>query len=159
MARAMIGQDIQLLGCLNATVAGIDLVDPTQTELAHIEQAIAGTMNLWHELKMLITTKAHVLESHVYNQVVAFHGHGDKTEDFIEQGHQEGVADGYQLKHVKNYAKKQSSVRKTSQLTNHPNVLAKKEEMAQKAKRKFSSSEAERAKSHEARVSLETIVK
>jgi hypothetical protein len=45
----------------------------------------------------------------VYNQVVAFHQLGDKAKDFIEQGHQERVADGQQLKHMKNHAKKQSS--------------------------------------------------
>jgi hypothetical protein len=38
-------------------------------------------------------------------------------------------------------------------------VLAKKEEVVRKAKRKFTSSEVERAKLHEAKVSLETIVK
>jgi TfoX/Sxy family transcriptional regulator of competence genes len=91
---------------------------------------------------------------------LAFRGLGDKAEDFIEQGHQEGVADGHWLKLKKNYAKKESSARKTSQLINHPNVLAKKEEEAQKAKKEFTSSEVERAKSQQAiRVSLETIVK
>ena len=69
------------------------------------------------------------------------------------------MADGHQLKHIKNYTKKQSSARKTSQLTNHPDVLAKKEEVARKAKKKFTSSEAERARSYEARVSLETMVR
>jgi hypothetical protein len=63
------------------------------------------------------------------------------------------------LKHMKKYAKKQSSSRKTSQLINHPDVLAKKEEVVQKAKRKFASSEAEHAQSHEATLSLEAIVK
>ena len=159
MVRVKIQQYTRLLGCLDATVAGICLIDPTQTELAHIKQAIIGAMKLWRALEILITTKAHILESHVFDQIVAFRGLGDKAEDFIERGHQEGVADGHRLKHMKNYAKKQSSARKTSQLTNHPDVLAKKEEVAQKAKRKFSSSEVDRAKSDEARVSLETIVK
>ncbi len=159
MVRAKIGQYTRLLGCLDATVAGIRLIDPTQTELTHIKQAIAGTMKLWRELAISVTTKAHILESHVYNQIGAFRGLGDKAEDFIERGHQEGVADGHRLKHMKNYAKKQSSARKTSQLTNHPDVLAKKEEVARKAKRKFALSEVDRAKSHEARVSLETIAK
>jgi hypothetical protein len=143
------------LGCLDATVAGICLINPTQTELAHIKQAIVGTMNLWCKLKILNTTKAHILESHVYSQIV-FHGLGDKAKDFIEQGHQEGVADGHHMKFVQNCPENQSSARKTSQLINHPNVLAKKEDVAQKAKRKVSSS---KAIAHEARVSLETIVK
>jgi hypothetical protein len=60
---------------------------------------------------------------------------------------------------MKNYSKEQSSARKTSQLTNHLDVLAKKEGVTRKAKGKLSSSEAERAESHEARVSLESIVK
>jgi hypothetical protein len=92
------------------------------TELAHIKQAIAGTMKLWHELKILITTKAHILENHVYNQIVAF-GLGDKGEYFIKRGHQEGVADGHQLKHMKNYEKKQNSARKTIQLINYTVAL------------------------------------
>jgi hypothetical protein len=50
-ASAKIGQYTRLLGCLDATVAGIRLIDPTQTELAHMKQAIAGTMKLWRELK------------------------------------------------------------------------------------------------------------
>jgi hypothetical protein len=89
MVRARIEQYTWLLRCLNATVTGIRLIDPTQTELAHIKhhikQAIAGTMKIWRELNILVTIKAHhILESYVYNQIVAFHGLGDKAEDFIK---------------------------------------------------------------------------
>jgi hypothetical protein len=159
MVRAKVGKYTRLLGCLDATVAGIRLINPTEIELTIIKQAIAGTMKLWRELQISVTTKAHILESHVYDQIVSFRGLGDKAEDFIERGHQEGVADGHRLKHMKNYAKKQNSARKTSQLTNHPDVLVKKEEVSRKAKRKFLSPESERAKSHEARVAMKTIVK
>lgn len=77
-------------------------------------------MKQWRELGIFVTTKAHILESLGY-----------KAKDVIKQGHQKGVADGHQLKHVKNDAKKQSSSRKTSQLTNHLDVFPMKEDLAQ----------------------------
>jgi hypothetical protein len=54
-------------------------------------------MKLLRELKISVTTNTHILESHVYNQIVVFHGLGDKAEDFSERGHQEAVADGHRL--------------------------------------------------------------
>jgi hypothetical protein len=115
--RAKIGQYAQLLGCLDATVAGICLIDPTKTELARLKQAIfrhneamARTGNVHHN------EGTYSGESCVQPNCGIHSGLGVKAEDFIEQGHQEGVADGHWLKHMKNYAKKQGSPRKTSNL-------------------------------------------
>jgi hypothetical protein len=95
-------------------------------------------MKLWRELKFFDHNLNH--NQGTYSGDSCVQPNCDIPQDFIKRGHQEGVADGHQLKQMKNYAKKQSSARKTSQLTNHPHVLAKKEEVAQKAKRKFVSS-------------------
>jgi hypothetical protein len=40
MVRAKTGQYTQLVGCFDATAAGIGLINPTQTELAHLNRQL-----------------------------------------------------------------------------------------------------------------------
>ena len=64
-------------------------IDDTRIDKTRIRMKY--TMILWRELKVLLTTSAHLLEDNILTQMNSIDGGiADKTEDHIERSHQVG---------------------------------------------------------------------
>ena len=58
-----------LLKMLDATLSQMNIVNPTEVEIHEFENRKNEMMKLWRKLNISITTKAHLLEHHVHQQL------------------------------------------------------------------------------------------
>ena len=63
---------------------------PTENDIKNAKKAVARLEQLWRELNMSETPKAHIIFKHTVVQYEYFGGIADKAEDFIEKSHQTG---------------------------------------------------------------------
>ena len=73
---------LSLLRIKNGATVDCNFIDAQK----HAKEALLS----WRRLKLSVTVKAHLLESHTTEQMIRFGGIGDFTEDFIKQAHQWG---------------------------------------------------------------------
>lgn len=101
----------QLYGLLDKIFSDLRQILPTEQELVDAEDAIALAQNIWTEqLKILCTPKAHALfNEHALEQHKRLGGLGDKTEDFVEHGHQLGLRDERRTWNIRNFEQSQRS--------------------------------------------------
>lgn len=137
----------QLLGLLDAAFAYLNIYYPNELEKQQAREAVTALMQYWRKLGLVITLKAHVMETHVSN-FNDKHGVGDKEESFIEQGHQVGAKENSRYARLTNFEKKSTSIINARLQASHPLVTKQKLEVLQASKRKKrdSSSQASIAK-------------
>lgn len=70
--------------------SNLRLLAPTEEEINETEKAIKVLEQVWKDLELYVTPKAHILFYHTIEQVRFFEGISDMVEDFIEKFHQVG---------------------------------------------------------------------
>ena len=117
----------------------VDMVVDLDNLKKHLKLALAG----WQGLKSKntdghknIPPKVHALVQHVALQFEEYGGIGDFDEQFVERSHQAGKKDMLRSRAIRCRDKKYTSFARWEELRNHPEVLAKSEEVTKKRKRK-----------------------
>jgi hypothetical protein len=100
----------------------------------HAKEALAS----WRRLKLSITVKAHLLESHAIEQMIRFGGIGDFAEDFIEQAHQWGESEERRTHGLRDRSRAANAHSKWEFMRMNPLVTKAVEEAGDAKKRKVS---------------------
>ena len=95
-------------------------------------------MKLWRKLNISITTKAHLLEHHVHQQLQLFKGISDKAEHHIEREHQVGSRLLALTRNIRGYEDRTHSQLKTMEIATNSAVKRKQKEVLLSTKRKRS---------------------
>ena len=84
---------------------------PSEQEMRRLNDSVELARKLWiDELEISCTPKAHALfDGHAAAQHRRLNGIGDKTEDFVEKGHQLGLRDERRTWNMKNFEEQQRS--------------------------------------------------
>ena len=65
--------------------SNLRLLAPTEEEINETEKAIKVLEQIWKDLELYVTPKAHILFYHTIEQMRFFEGISDMVEDFIER--------------------------------------------------------------------------
>ena len=110
----------------------------SQQDKDDMKRFIRMTMKQWRALNMSVTVKAHVLESHLNNQIEHYHGIGDFNEEFIEQLHQETKKIRKRIGHLLDHQKQINAMVVLNRLENLEKVKEAQGKVATESKRKLS---------------------
>ena len=109
----------------------------SQKDKDNMKSFIRMTMKQWRALNMSVTVKAHVLESHLNDQIEYYHGIGDFNEEFIEQLHQKTKKIRKRMGHLSDYQKQINTMVVLNRLENLDKVKEAQEKVATASKRKL----------------------
>ena len=109
----------------------------SQKDKDDMKSFIRMTMKQWRALNMSVTVKAHVLESHLNDQIEYYHGIGDFNEEFIEQLHQKTKKIRKRMGHLSDYQKQINTMVVLNRLENLDKVKEAQEKVATASKRKL----------------------
>ena len=70
--------------------SNLRILAPSEEEVCDTEKAIKVLEQIWKDLELHVTPKAHILFDHTVEQIRFFEGISDLVEDFIERSHQMG---------------------------------------------------------------------
>lgn len=112
----------QLYGLLDKIFSDLRKILPSEEELVDLEDAIKYARVIWIErLQISCTPKAHALfDGHALEQHKRVEGLGDKTEDFVEHGHQLGLRDERRTWNIRNFEACQRSQIRNTRRRNQP---------------------------------------
>jgi hypothetical protein len=129
-------QVMRLLGLIDATISGMKTIAPTDDERNKLDKSISHLMRCWRDCGLSVTYKAHVTEHHVRDKNDEF-GIAEKDESFIEKAHQKGARIDQRLACITSFTKKYTSAFRQEQISTHPDVMNKQEEVRRRSKRNF----------------------
>ena len=116
---------------------------------AHMLQDLLGKSLLaWQNLRNRnkdghknIPPKVHALVQHLLDQFIEYGGIGDYDEQFVERSHQTGKDDLYRSRAIRCREARYKCFARWEEVRNHPQVMAKSEEVQNNRKRKFTGGE------------------
>ena len=116
---------------------------PTSDEIKRLEDTIKVFKELWIELDISITVKAHVLFDHGLEQIKKEGGIADRGEDFIEKHHQKvtRIDHLYSSLPTQCFEQAQMAAIKRMHLNDHPVIQQQIEKVNQKSRRNFTNDE------------------
>ena len=79
-----------LFETMDLVFSSLRILNPSEVEMKNTAESIIVLEQLWSQLDLTITPKAHILFVHTMEQVHRFGGIADLVEDFIEKSHQAG---------------------------------------------------------------------
>ena len=79
-----------LFHVMDIVFSSLRILDPTAIEIEETKKANFVLENIWRNLNLSITPKAHILFVHAIDQFETLGGIAELVEDFIEKSHQEG---------------------------------------------------------------------
>ena len=137
-----LGNIAELVGIIDAAMAALMVIFPTQEEREKARFLCTKAMMLWRALGFSVTLKAHIIDHHIcdFNDE---HGIGDKDENFIEQRHQECSRNEDRTKRVANFQQQHECIATRNHIMQNRIVQDKLLEVQQTAKRKFTGEQVE----------------
>ena len=137
--RMKIDKFTNLFHVMDIVFSGLRVVDPTEEEILETKKANFVLENIWRDLYLSITPKAHILFIHAIPQFIVLGGIGDKVEDFVEKSHQEGKRLDALTSRIssQNYHKQQLIQITKLWTQNHPKIQETIQTVRTYAKRKF----------------------
>ena len=97
---------------MDTAFAYLRTVAPTDDEYVQTEISLSILEQLWFQVGLSETPKAHILFNHAASQQKLLEGLGDKGEDFVELAHQQGL----QLEHITRRMAKKYEGKQNAQL-------------------------------------------
>ena len=102
----------QLFESIDTAFAYLRTVAPTDDEYVQTEISLSILEQLWFQVGLSETPKAHILFNHAASQQKLLEGLGDKGEDFVELAHQQGL----RLEHIMRRMAKKYEGKQNAQL-------------------------------------------
>jgi hypothetical protein len=138
-----------------SAVCGIDGLLPTQEHIQNLKAAIEKGKQLWVELDLgTLQPKWHLaFDTHLLSQVVQYGGLADKTDEYIEKGHQYWRTFHSRYCRIASFNKQQLAIWKAERRSRHPRV-AHEAIQIKKAKRSHSKETARKRQSEEKKGNL-----
>ena len=147
-----------LLEITDVVFSHLRILSPTEEEIKETYEAIKMLENVWRDLDMYITPKAHILFSHTVQQIRFFDGIADLVEDFIKGFHQTGKKLDHLVARMSSQGFRKQELTKIRQqwISNDPEVLKQLSNIQRARKRKFTIKNSPSLKSGEQTKARET---
>ena len=128
-----------LLEITDVVFSNLRILSPSEEEIKETHEAIKMLENVWIELDMCITPKAHILFKHTVQQIRFFDGIADLVEDFIERFHQTGKKLDHLVARMSSQGFRKQELTKIRRLwlSNDPDVLKQLANIQRARKRKI----------------------
>jgi hypothetical protein len=112
---------------------------PTVYDIRNAKKTVESLEQLWNELGISVTPKAHIIFKHTVHQYEFFGGIADKLEDFVEKSHQTGKRLEYTTSRLPSgdYKRKQMIHFQRMWMLQDPDVLKQTSDIHTLSKRKI----------------------
>jgi hypothetical protein len=139
-----------------SAVCGVDGLLPTQEHIEHLKAAIEKGKQLWVELGLgTLQPKWHLaFDAHLLSQVIRFGGLADKTDEYIEKGHQYWSTFHSRYCRIASFSKQQLAIWKAERKSRHPRVAYEASQIKKGTKRSHSKETARKRQSEEKKGNL-----
>jgi hypothetical protein len=115
-----------------SAVRGLEGLLPTDDHLQNLRKALKAGKKLWLDTGLTtMQPKWHLTFRHLIEQVIAFGGLADKTDEYVEKGHQYWKS--YQAKYCRmvDFRQQQLAIRNSERKSRHPRVSLETSKMKQ----------------------------
>ena len=111
-----------LFGLLDASFSSLCTIDPSEEECSKAHNRVTATMKHWRHLELSIMPKVHSFEDHAIGQMQCFGGIADKSEDFVEQSHQDGKREHRRTGRICNFRKRHNCAQRNEYIASDPMI-------------------------------------
>ena len=139
---------INLFHVMDAIFSNLQIPSPSKDEIEEVKLSNYVMENMWRELELSITPKAHILFEHAVDQFEKYGGIADKVEDFVEKAHKEGKRMDHLTSRMPNQCYRQQQLIHIQRMwiNKNPGVIKQIEKVRTCAKRQFKDPEQRAAK-------------